>query len=184
MTRRPPTAPGAPDPVEQPEDHLAGLGERFMQAMDLLQKGEQDRAMELLRAILVVEPRLAEPHLEIARILLDGGQLREARAEAEEGLRLLESGGRWVEDLDEAVLLGLAHGLVAEILRQIADTDEVIFGDPKVFKGITRRARRHFAKAAALDPENHHASYHAFFLGVGQEECGDDGEDGDDQLIG
>jgi tetratricopeptide (TPR) repeat protein len=181
--RPPPPEADELDPVGQPEGHLAGLGERFMRAMDLLQQGERDRAAEALRGILAVEPRLAEPHLEIARILLDGGQLREARAEAEEGLRLLLAGGQWLEDFDEPVILGLAHGLLAEILRQIADTDEVVFGDPKVFKGLTRLARRHFARAAALDPENHHASYHAFFLGVGQQDDGEE-EGEDDQLIG
>jgi tetratricopeptide (TPR) repeat protein len=181
----PPTGPDGPDPIDRPEDHLDGLGDRFMRAMELLQKGDQDRAAEILRGILAVEPRLAEPHLEIARILLDGGQLREARAEAEEGLRLLEAKGQWLEDLPEPVLLGLAHGLLAEILRQIADTDEVVFGDPQVFRGLTRLARRHFAKAAALDPENHHASYHAFFLGVGQqEEDAGEGTGEDDQLLG
>ena len=150
------------------------LGPRFLQAIACMQRGENDRATQILRAILSVEPRLAEPRMEIARILLDGGQLREALGEAEEALRLLEAGGQWLEDLPEPVVLGLAHGLLAEILRQIADSDDVVFGDPKAFQALTRRSRRHFARAASLDPENHHASYHAFFMGVGQEEPGEE----------
>lgn len=134
----------------------------------MLQRGESDRAAPILRSILAVEPRLAEPRMEIARILLDSGRLREALGEAEEALRLLEAGGQWLDDLPEPVVLGLVHGLLAEILRQLADSDEVVFGERKTFEQLVRRARRHFAKAAQLDPENHHASFHAFFLGVGQ----------------
>ncbi len=132
------------DPTLQPEEHLAGLGARFLAGVRHVQQGRIDDAQEIFRAILAVEPRLAEPRLELSRIFLDSGRLPEAEA--------------------EPAVLGIGHGLLAEILRQRADTDEVIFGPPERFHELTRQAREHFAKAATLDPENQHASYHAFFM--------------------
>ena len=154
------------DLLEQPEEHLDGQSERFLAALEDLRMGRTDRAGETLRGILSVEPRLAEPRMELARILLDTGRLRDAEAEAREALGILEAGGQWTEELPEDVVLGLAHGLLAETLRQIADTDEVIFGDPAKFHAITLESRRLFERAAQLDADNQHASYHAFFLGI------------------
>jgi tetratricopeptide (TPR) repeat protein len=156
--------PDVADPIEQPEPHLEGLDTLFLSGVEHFRQGRIDRATEAFRGVLAVEPRLAEPRMELARILLDTGRLHEAEAEAREALGVLEAGGQWLEALEEPVVLGLAHGLLAEILRQIADTDEVIFGEPERFHAITRQAREHFAKAATLDPENQHASYHAFFM--------------------
>jgi tetratricopeptide (TPR) repeat protein len=152
------------DPTEQPEEHLEGLGERFLAGVQLVQRGRIDDALETFRSILALEPRLAEPRLELSRIYLDSGRLDEAEAEAREAVRLLEAGGQWVDELPEAVVLGVGHGLLAEVLRQQADSDAVIFGPPERFHELTRQAREHFAKAASLDPDNQHASYHAFFM--------------------
>ncbi len=152
------------DPTLGPESHLEGLGGRFLVGVQHVQQGRIDRATETFRGILAVEPRLAEPRMELARIFLDTGRLPEAEAEAREALRLLEAGGQWLDALPEPVVLGLAHGLLAEILRQRADSDEVFFGDPERFHSLTRQARAHFERAAELDPENQHASYHAFFM--------------------
>ena len=154
------------DPIDQPESHLDGLGARFLAGVELYRRGDIDHAADAFRDVLAAEPRLAEPRLELARIYLDSGRLDEAEAQAREGLRILEAGGLWLEALEENVVLGLAHGLLAEVLRQIADTDEVIFGEPERFHEITHEARAHFAKAAATDPENQHAHYHAFFLNL------------------
>lgn len=152
------------DPIESPEAHLDGLGARFLGGIEYLRKGRIDDAIKVFGGILAVEPRLAEPRMELARIYLDTGRLPEAEAEAQEALRLLEAGAQWLEEIPEAVMLGLAHGLLAEIYRQIADSDEVIFGAPERFHAMTRQAREHFVKAATQDPENQHASYHAFFM--------------------
>jgi tetratricopeptide (TPR) repeat protein len=156
--------PLGPDPIESPEAHLEGLGERFLRGVEHCRAGRVDKATACFRAVLAVEPRLPEPRLELARLLLDTGRLAEAEIEAREALQQLAAGGQWIDELPEAVVLGLAHGLLAEILRQVADTDEVIFGEPDHFHRVTREAREHFAKAAELDPENQHASYHAFFM--------------------
>ncbi|HMV68622.1 MAG TPA: hypothetical protein PKA64_17355, partial [Myxococcota bacterium] len=64
------------------------------------------------------------------------------------------------------VVHGLAHALLAEILRRRADEEDVIFGDPANYHAIIAEAQDHFAKANALDPSDEYSSYHAFFLGI------------------
>ncbi len=157
------------DLMEAPEGYLEALGPRFLQAMDLLRQGHTDSASEILREILAEEPRLPEPRLELARLALDGGLLDEAEAQARQGLGLLEAGGQWIDDLPEATVQSLAHGLLAEILRKQADRDEVIFGEPERLRGLLDEARQHFDKAARMDPDNEHAAYYASFLGLGEE---------------
>ncbi len=147
------------------QEALAALGPRFMGALQARADGDIDTAEEELRAILKVEPRLPEPHMELARVLLDTSRLEEAEEHAREALTHLEAGGQWTEELPENVVLALANALLAEILRQHADQDDVIFGDPERFKGMLDEARSRFARAAELDPRDEYSSFHAFFLG-------------------
>jgi tetratricopeptide (TPR) repeat protein len=154
------------DPVEEDEAHLEGLPERFMAALTLKDRGRIDEAHDELLAILAIEPRLPEPRMELARILLDTDRLGDAEPHAREALRLLEAGGQWTEELPENVVMGLAHALLAEILRRIADDDDVIFGDAARFKSLVAESHKHFELAASSDPSDEYASYHAFFLGV------------------
>lgn len=165
------------DLADVPEEHLAGLEARFMEGLERVRQGRHQDAMKIFREILGVEPRLPEPRLELARVLLDVGRLEDAEAEAREALLRLESGGQWTEELPENVVKGLAEGLLAEILRQRADSDEVVFGDPRRFKALAREARARFARAAQLDPENQHAHYHAFFMGLDEQGKPVDDED-------
>lgn len=150
-------------------DPLDALGERFMAALRAKEAGDVDRAEEELRAILRAEPRLPEPHLELGRLLLDTDRLDEAETHAREALTHLEVAGPWTDEVPENVIHGLAWALLAEVLRRIADEDDVIFGDPARFKALVAESQRAFAKAASFDPADEYASYHAFFLGVGQE---------------
>lgn len=156
------------------ERHLEGLPELFMEAMSARQRGDVDRALDRLSEVLRREPRLAEPRLELGRIHLDAGRLEDAEAQTREGLAILERGGQWLETLPAAELLSLAHGQLAEVLRQRADSDEVIFGDPEVWRALLAESQRHFAQASELDPQNSHASYHGFFLGLVQEDGGEE----------
>lgn len=158
-------------------DPLDALGERFMAALRAKEAGDLDAAEDELRAILRTEPRLPEPHLELGRILLDTDRLDEAETHAREALTHLEASGPWTEEVPENVVGGLAWGLLAEVLRRIADEDDVIFGDPARFKALVAESQRAFAKAASLDPSDEYASYHAFFLGVGQDGSADEGGD-------
>lgn len=151
-----------PTVFDAPEEHLAGLGERFLLAMAARDKGDIDAAAELLRAVIRVEPRLGEPQMELARILLETEQLDDAEDHAREAVRIFEGGGQWTEDLPEAVVLSMAHDLLGEILRSKADSDEVVFGDPARFEALMSEARVAFRRAAELDPTNEHAATWAF----------------------
>jgi len=152
--------------ISSDESHLEGLSAIFEAGLDARQKGNIDRAVELLKVVLRREPRLAEPRLELAHIYLETDRLEDAELEAREGLRLLELGGQWIDSLPDAVIQGHAHNLLGEILRRKADTDEVIFGDPEAFKAILVESRKSFARAAELDPNDEYASHHDFFLNL------------------
>ncbi len=152
--------------VDPSEDVLGALGPRFLAALELRVAGDVEGATKALEDLLKVEPRLPEPRLELAHIHLEAGRLPEAESEAREALKWLLQGGQWVEDLTEEQALSMAHGILGEILREKASLDEVVFGDEAVFREIVAESQEHFAKAAELDPQNEHASHHAFYLGL------------------
>ncbi len=147
------------------EAALQQLEARFLAALRSKEAGDIDRAEDELRAILRVEPRLPEPHMELARVLLDTDRLADAEPHARHAVDQLESGGQWTADLPNNVVSALAHALLAEILRRTADEDDVIFGDPERFRALVDEAKEHFDRAADLDPRDEYASYYAFFLG-------------------
>lgn len=160
------------DPDDRPADDpeqllLDALGQRFLAALALRER-DVDRAEDELRAIVRTEPRLGEPRLELARILLDTDRLDDAEDQAREALAVFQGGGQWIDDLPEATVLAIAHATLAEVLRRKADEDDVIFGDPEVFRRMVAEAKDHFARAAELDPAEEHSSYYAFFLGLGE----------------
>jgi len=165
-----------PDDPSAETTHLDGLDQRFLAALAARRQGDLDSAAELLRGILKVEPRLAEPHLELASILLDTDQVAEAEQHADEAVRLLESGPPWTDDLPAPVLKSLAWGMLGESLRRRANSDAVVFGDPREFELLMGRARSSFEKAAALDPDNAHADHWRFNLGVRAPSATDDGD--------
>ena len=149
------------------EEALATLEGQFMRALRLKDQGRVDDAEDELRRILKVEPRLAEPHMELSRLLLDTNRVRDAEPHAREALQYLQSGGQWTDEIPEHVLLALAHGLLAEVLRRMADEDDVIFGSPEQFRELVNESQHHFAEASKLDPSDEYSSFHAFFLGMG-----------------
>lgn len=154
-------------PEIDPEEVLLDeLGQRFLRALADKDAGKIDRAEEELRAILMVEPRLGEPRMELARIFLDSDRLSDAEDHAREAVETLEGHGTWTDELPKNVVLGLAHGLLAEVLRRRADEDDVIFGDATEFHALVAEAKKHFERAAELDPADEYASWHAYFLGV------------------
>jgi len=154
------------DPTDPQEDgSLQALGPRFLAALRSKEQGDLDTAEDELRAILRIEPRLPEPHMELARILLDTDRLDEAEVHAREALQHLETGGQWTDDLPEEAVLALSHALLAEILRRRADEDDLIFGDPDTFEALVKESHTHFEEAARLDPSDEYSSYYAVFLG-------------------
>jgi tetratricopeptide (TPR) repeat protein len=146
-------------PMDADEPHLEGLGDKLYLALRLREQKQVDKAAEVLRSILKVEPRLAEPRLELARLLLDTSQLDEARAETEEAIHILETGGQWTDEIPENVLSSMAYGLLGEIIRRQADADEIVFGDPESWSKLLAASEVAFSKARALDPDNDHADY-------------------------
>lgn len=149
---------------EVQEPHLQELQVKFMAAMEARRRNDIDRAVELLGEVLKGEPRLAEPRLELGRVHLDTGRLEEAEAQTREALRVLEAGGQWIEDLPEAVVLSVAHGQLGEVLRQLAETDAVIFGPAEDFKAMLAESKLHFDRAHELDPSNEHAEFYGLQL--------------------
>jgi len=147
--------------LDSPEDHLAGLDEQFMQGVTRMEKGDIDGAAELFRRVLQAEPRLAEPRIELARILIETRQVDEAEAEIREAIRLLESGGQWLDAIPEHQVQSIAYGLLAEALRLRGEADEIVFGDPETWRAIVDESHAAFRKARELDPENSHAEYWA-----------------------
>lgn len=160
-----------PFPEDESPDKLseAALGElsaRFLAALASKDAGKVDHAEDELRAILQIEPRLAEPRLELARILLDTERHEDAEEHARTGLANLLNAGPWTDEIPENTLKALAHALLAEILRRRADEDDVIFGDPDEWRALLDESKKNFEAAHALDPSDEYASYHAFFLGL------------------
>jgi tetratricopeptide (TPR) repeat protein len=160
-------APAEAPVLHEDEAHLEGLDKRLLDALQARRKGDVDAASELLRSILSVEPRLAEPRVELASMLLEAEQLEEAEAEAREATRLLDLGGQWTEDVDPDIMRSLAWNLLAETLRRQADQDAVVFGDPERWAALMTESGEAFKKAASLDPTNEHAGHWAFGMGRG-----------------
>lgn len=152
--------------MEDEAARMEALGKRFLQGMELKRNGALDDAEDVYRAITRIEPRLAEPHMELAHILLETDRLGEAEEHAREALEHLRRGGPWTDDLPAKTVESMCHALVAEVLRRRADEDDVIFGDPAVFKKMVDDAKHHFEEAARLDPSDATASYYATFMGV------------------
>lgn len=150
------------------EARVRELEPEFLAALAAKDAGRVDDARDKLQAILTVEPRLPEPHLELARLLLDLERLTDAESHAREALRWFEAGGQWTDEIPEETLLALSHATLAEILRRRADEDDLVFGDPAGFRALVAEAKEHFEAAARLDPSDEYASYYAFFLGQQQ----------------
>lgn len=156
------------DPTQKLEElfkqDLSELEALFSQAMDARHAGDAAKCAELLRQIIKVEPRLAEPHLELGRIHLDADEYDDAEVESREALRFLTQGGQWVDDLNENQLLSIAHGQLGEVLRLQASQDAVIFGDPEAFKAIVKEAQHHASLSLDLDPDQEKPGFYEFAL--------------------
>ena len=132
----------------------------FLNAMELRQQGNTQAATKILLAILKEEPRLPEPHLEIAHIYYSTDQLDDAQTHIDQAVQQLENGGQWL-DIPENDLLSIAYVLQGEIYRGLADQDEVVLGNPAKFQELINRARNAFNKAKMIDPTNAEAVGHS-----------------------
>ena len=160
--------------ISNADDHLVGLGDKFLAGVERMQGGDIDGAAEMFRRILKVEPRLAEPRIELARILMETSQLEEAEAEIREAIRILENGGQWIDELEPDQVLSIGYGILAEVLRTVSQSDEVVFGDPDRWRRLVDEAHAVFRKARELDPKNAHADYWAGGFDVDAGEANDE----------
>lgn len=151
---------GAPD--EEPgEDLIARYGAlegsgaleaMFLDAVAARQRGDVDQARALLRDLLRMEPRLAEPYLELATLAGEQEDWEEAEALARTGLEQLRRGGQWSADVDEDRMLAFALNLLGEsIMRQ---AEELVFGDAQRFRERWNEAAALFREALQHDPDN------------------------------
>jgi len=154
-----------PDWLSEPEPHLKELEVLFMKALELREKGKIEGAQKTFKEILHREPRLAEPRLELACMLLEANQLDEAESEARESLRILDAGGQWTLDIAEHELKAHACLVLGEVLRRRLEEDEAIFGDAETYRKLADEARGLYARAAELNPEDAEASFMKFTMG-------------------
>ncbi len=125
----------------------------FMAAMEHRQQGHTKKSEICLLEIVKKEPRLPEPHLELAHIYFSIEQLDDARSHIEQAVEYLENGGQWL-DVPEKELLSMAYLIQGSIYRSLADQDEVVFGEQPVYIEYINRAKNAFNKANLLDPSN------------------------------
>ncbi len=124
----------------------------FIAAMEHRQHGDSKKSEACLLEIVKKEPRLPEPHLELAHIYHAQEQFEDARTHIEEAVQYLENGGQWL-DLPEIEILSMAYLIQGEIYRSLADLDEVVFGDQAVYIDYVNRAKNAFKKANLIDKE-------------------------------
>ena len=122
----------------------------FMAAMEHRQQGNAKKSEICLLEIVKKEPRLPEPHLELAHIYLALEQLEDARSHIDQAVQYLENGGQWL-DLPEDEILLMAYLIQGEVYRSLADLDEVVFGEQSVYIDYVNRAKNAFKKANMLD---------------------------------
>jgi tetratricopeptide (TPR) repeat protein len=150
----PPAATDDTVPRDLGEARLDGLGPRLHEALRLRREGKDPQAEHILRELLRVEPRLAEPRLELAHLAASRGDWDEAVAQAREAVSTLRAGGQWTEDMEPAALLAFALNLLGEVLvRSIEDTDLYI-EEPERFTRTWNEAALLFDEARRLDPRN------------------------------
>ena len=122
----------------------------FMAAMEHRQIGNPKKAEVCLLEIVKKEPRLPEPHLELAHIYHAQQQFDDARTHIEQAVQYLENGGQWL-DLPESEIMAMAYLIQGEIYRSLADLDEVVFGEQAVYVDYVNRAKNAFKKANLID---------------------------------
>ena len=143
------------------EENLGFLEPIFTKALEARQNGDNTRAIELFQNILRIEPRLPEPHLELAHIYLGLNQFETARIHSDQAIEYLENGGQWIDTISEDDILSLAYTIKGEIHRVEADQDEVVLGDVEIWKRMLLLSQACYRKALDLNPENEDAKYYS-----------------------
>ena len=98
--------------MENDSEQLVALEKQFLIAVGLRNDGQIDRAVKQFKAILTIEPRLAEPHIELAHICVDTDRLDRAESHALEAIEQLEQSGVWLDSVPENTVKAVAHALL------------------------------------------------------------------------
>lgn len=126
----------------------------FMEGVEAMQGGDIPRAEVCFRSVLVKDPRLPEPRLELAMILFRREDLEEAEEQARFALEQVEKGWHWLDVMTDEELHAHALTLLAEILtaRTLAEGLEV--ADGETLQETWSEAERLLRRAVQLDPHN------------------------------
>jgi tetratricopeptide (TPR) repeat protein len=147
----------SPDPTAAPEPRLPELARTMTLALKLRADGRNDDAKKLLKEILAVEPRLAEPRLELAWIAAAKEDWEEAEEQARLAVEILEAGGQWSDDLDPDQMLSFALTLLGEVIVRPLEEGDLFLVDRAEFTEQWNEAAELFARAVKLDEENEDA---------------------------
>ncbi len=142
-------------------DHRT-LERTFARAVAAHNEGLDEEALKLFKQVLALEPRLPEPRLEVALILLRCGELEEADAQAREALAHLEKGWRALDTLSDDQLMAHGCNLLAEIIKERIATGEILHADPGILRKLWREAEQLVERAARLDPDNQDIMHNYF----------------------
>ena len=141
------------DLAEVPYEHGA-LEARFLKAVEAFSEGRTEAAELGFREVLMGDPRLPEPRLELAVVLFQKGQSEEAEAQARMALDQVQKGWCWLENFSPEALEAHASNLLGEVLLHRLAEGELadLPGDELV--GKWKEAEGLFKRAVSLDPDN------------------------------
>lgn len=126
-------------------------------ALKLRADGRNDEARKVLQEILLAEPRLAEPRLELAWLGAAREDWEEAEAQARLAVEILEAGGQWSDDLEPDQMLAFALTLLGEVLVRPLEEGDLFLVDRGAFTEQWNEAAALFQRAVKLDEENEDA---------------------------
>ncbi len=147
----------ATDPLDQPDARLPDLAKAMKRALKARANGRNDDAALILKEILAVEPRLAEPRLELAWLAASAEDWDEAEAQARLAVEILEAGGQWNDDLTPERLMSFALTMLGEVIVRPLEEGDLFLVDRGLFTGRWNEAAGLFDRAVQLDDANEDA---------------------------
>jgi tetratricopeptide (TPR) repeat protein len=145
------------DNIDAPEDHLQSLVPLMEKALRLRSEGNEEQAVAVLRDILRVEPRLAEPRLELCHIAAGEGRHDEAEAQARMAVEALRGGGQWTADLEADEILSFALNLLGEVIVRALEEGDLLMTDRPQFVSRWNEASQFFRESLERDNSNRDA---------------------------
>lgn len=133
------------------------LEARFLEGAEAFAAGKIDLAEAAFREVVLGDPRLPEPRLELAVLLFRKGDLEEAEVQARLALEQVERGWQWLENFEEGQLLSHALNLLGEILVARAAADDAPVGEGEEVFDHWKETERLFRRAVDADPSNSEA---------------------------